>query len=623
MKSMFRVFGVSVLALAFAFSGCGDKGKSGSGSGSESGSGSKSDGGSGAPTQAVFKPMVGQDAKYVLGVNLEKEQTFKVVDACIDELVKALRDEMSKSPEFDAEREAELTAKIAEINRQVAACKEDPFKNAPTDLRALLDKSGLRNPEIYWGALALEDFKVEGKQPQFKGLSLSIAGKVDLEKLISALQGECGDVLAFEKTMLEGEKAWHVVSPDPRVVMGLRKAHIDPYVTSLDGQLLLVAASRETLAKQILLYRKGERRGDSLHGFSAAGGEFARLHLSDVGDLLRQYVPPRKLNNLPPNFENGKEILLGLKDLVVDVRVGSNGSLQGAIQLGTASGKDADRLRTFAKDMLKIADQAPNVPAAAKRVLQSLKVGGAQDRLEIRNVDMFALTIGAMVPAVTSAMLNAKTSAMAMQGRKLIMGIIMANIDRQGKADPVWPRERDENSSDEGEQDIAAKCGSATEYFNALFDMEGGNYGTSKWDPALDGELLSCLWGFGVPGMTGTKLMPKNIAWNIAVNIQDETPDYMPVLISANFNPALLAPGKFDGRDNTPLPIGPKSGAMRSMFSDQAIVVVRKSGAAEVIKKQYLTLSVLYRNQSFDNTQYDRQIKWLTPTGVVTPVGRR
>ena len=57
------------------------------------------------------------------------------------------------------------------------------------------------------------------------------------------------------------------------------------------------------------------------------------------------------------------------------------------------------------------------------------------------------------------------------------------------------------------------------------------------------------------------------------------------------------------------------------MFGDKAIVIVRKSGAAEVIKKKYLTRSVLYNRQAFDYTSREKQIKWLTPTGVVEPVG--
>jgi len=250
-------------------------------------------------------------------------------------------------------------------------------------------------------------------------------------------------------------------------------------------------------------------------------------------------------------------------------------------------------------------------------MIKEIDVGGDSARFDIRNVDLFSLTLGAFVPVMSSAMLNANVNTMAVNGRKLIMGIVQANIDRQGKADPVWPREKDaDSSSDEEDLDVASKCGSATEYFNALFDME--HYGTSAWNPHVDGELLSTL---GKDAVVGKKIRAAGLDWCIALNIQDETPDFMPALISANFNPKLLVPGVFSGRDDTPLPIGPQSGASKSMFGDEAVVVVRKSGAAEVIKKKYLTLTVLYKGQGFDNAAREKQIKWLTPTGVVTPTG--
>ncbi len=606
MKSTFKTVCASALALSLALCGCGDK-KSGSDSDPKS-----DDGSSGTPTRAAFKPMVGKDVKYALGVNLDKDQIFKVIDACIAELVKVLKDEEANSPDFDEGNGSELKEKVIEIKDQVAACKEDPFKKAPEDLRALLDESGLRNPEIYWGVLTLEDFKVMDEQPQFRGLSLAIAGKVDLEKLISALQGELGPDLDLEKTMLEGERTWHVVSSDSSFARNLRKARIDPYVTSLDGQLLLVAGSRETLIKQILLYRKGEGKGDLLHGFSAAGGECAHLHLSGVGDMLWQYAPPRMMRDLASPIENGKGILLGLKDLVLDVKARSDGSLWGSVQLGTASSKDADQLRTFAKNKLPLAGKALKVPACVKKMIEEVEIGGEMDRFEIGNVNL-SLTLGAFMPVVSSAMLDANARTMAMQGRKIIMGIIQANIDRQGKFDPVWPRTEVDEGKGSGTDvaDRAYVC--ATDYFSALFNLE--NYGKQEWEPNIDGELLSALWGAGVPGMSGHRLLHQNVAWNIAANVTDETPDFMPVLISANFNPSLLL-NKWDGQTDGKrlLPIGPKSGAMRSMFGDKAIVIVRKSGAAEVIKKKDLTLGRLYNYQAFDNSGSEKvPIRYLEP----------
>ncbi len=214
------------------------------------------------------------------------------------------------------------------------------------------------------------------------------------------------------------------------------------------------------------------------------------------------------------------------------------------------------------------------------------------------------------------AEIKSEANTMSMCGRKIFMGMIQANIDRPSGAGSVWPRTEDKDqvrSSD----DIASHVSrSATDYFSALFDME--HYGTSEWDPNVDGELLSAL---GKSAVSGKTIRAAGLDWCIAANIRDETPDFMPVLVSANFNPKLLAPGQFNGRDDTPLPIGPESGAAKSLLGDEAIVIVRKSGAAEVILKKALTLARIYNNQAFDDSGLEVPIKWLTPTGVVEPVG--
>jgi hypothetical protein len=123
--------------------------------------------------------------------------------------------------------------------------------------------------------------------------------------------------------------------------------------------------------------------------------------------------------------------------------------------------------------------------------------------------------------------------------------------------------------------------------------------------------------------MNSQRLEERNVAWIVAANVTDETPDFMPVLISANFNPALLL-RKCNGStfaNKTRLPIGPKSGATKSLLGDKAIVIVRKNGAAEKIKANFLTYGVLYSHQEFDLTDMELPLKYLTPTGVVEPVG--
>ena len=47
-------------------------------------------------------------------------------------------------------------------------------------------------------------------------------------------------------------------------------------------------------------------------------------------------------------------------------------------------------------------------------------------------IGILGILMGALFPVISSAMLNANLSTMAMQGRKLIQGMMQANIERQG-----------------------------------------------------------------------------------------------------------------------------------------------------------------------------------------------
>ena len=135
----------------------------------------------------------------------------------------------------------------------------------------------------------------------------------------------------------------------------------------------------------------------------------------------------------------------------------------------------------------------------------------------------------------------------------------------------------------------------------------------------MDGNLLSSL---GKKAVIGKTISANGLDWCIAANVANEMPDDTIVLVSANFNPALLLrkwDGKTDGKKI--LPIGPKSGAPKSMLGDRAVVIVRKGGAAETIKKKFLTYDVLYRKRAFDITNVNPPLVYLTPVGVVEPVG--
>ena len=216
-------------------------------------------------------------------------------------------------------------------------------------------------------------------------------------------------------------------------------------------------------------------------------------------------------------------------------------------------------------------------------------------------IGILGILMGALFPVISSAMLNANLSTMSMQGRKLIQGMIQANVERQGKLGLVWPKDQDESSQNASSDDIASKGASTTtQYFYDLFDI--AHYGTSEWDPTIEGDLISSLSGCGVQGMSGKSLEKNNIAWVIAKNIVDETQDFIPILVTRNVDFTFLSGylNAFDGQSDTKVKLG--AGAYDQPFSNKGFVLVRKSGAAESVKQKYARLNLIFNNQSFDNS---------------------
>ena len=608
MKIPFKVVGLSVLSISIFVGGCSDrKSESSSRSGSQA---SSSEVVATPSFLSTFKPMVAKDARFAFGLNLDKDQIFKVADAYVK-----LASELSV---FDAED-------VAEAKSTIAACKKDFLSGCDPKVREFIEKSGLNDAKLRWAVLSVENLKIVDGDPQLDGLSLAIGGTVDLEKVISVGQKESKGEFSFEEVKLEGEKAWRFIPKAANAVRDMKKAHVDPYVTSLGGRLVLVATSRDALVKQIRLYRKGVEKGDALASFSAANGEFMRICWSAIGNLVRQNTSKGDMKAINMFVPNGDSLVYGLGNLTVDTKVRPDGMLTDSIRLGAASEADADNIRTLAKTGLMTAtaqiSRDSKTPDAVKKIIADVKVVGKDGVVEIQSSCLsVGLLAGALFPAISSATRSAQSAAMSMNGRNLFMGLVVANTDREASAlSPVWPRTVADGGADKG--DISAQAyKSSTDYFNALFDMK--NYGTSKWEPYVDKSLIEKLSGPGVPKMSGKRLESKNVAWIVAANISDDMPDFVPILISANFNPALLL-RKWDGAKNRikRLPIGPASGADKSMLDDKAIVIVRKGGSVETIKAENLTYGTLYRRQAFDLTKAENPLVYLTPTGAVEPVG--
>lgn len=216
-------------------------------------------------------------------------------------------------------------------------------------------------------------------------------------------------------------------------------------------------------------------------------------------------------------------------------------------------------------------------------------------------IGILGILMGALFPAISSAMLSANTAAMAMRGRNLFVGITQANTEREaaGLAE-VWPQEKPASSdtgAGGGEQDIADKQASTTtQYFNDLFDME--NYGDNeKWQPYVNVDI-GVLSGAGVPGVSGKELTRNNIAWMITANVQSETPDVIPVLVSRNMEASELNKylNKAEAGDAKSVKVGNSS--FPQPFGNKAWVLVRKSGASQTIKAKYSRVNIIFNRQT-------------------------
>ena len=358
------------MAFAFAFSGCT----------------SKED----QSLKGGVSPKVTKDAKFALGVNLDRQQAFKVVDAYLGKICDILQ--------LDGQKTAEAKAKVAQY-------KEDLLADAPRDVREFIDESGLGDAELRWAVFSAEDLKFGNGAPQWVGLSLAIAGKIDLEKLLPAIEKKSSEkprtAVMFKEISVEGGKAWRMEPQDDSSARQLEE-----HVTSLDGKLVLVASSRDTLEKQIRLYRDGKDEGDALDGFSAKEGDLLRLAVNDVGGMARRSMSEEKLKDIARNIPDGDKIVLGLKSFHVELTVSSDGTLSESLSLMAGSSKDAETIRTLAKSGLMMMraqmGRDPDTPKAVLKLFEEIKIGGTGSRVQLQGSSLLLGAMSALFPAISS-----------------------------------------------------------------------------------------------------------------------------------------------------------------------------------------------------------------------------
>ena len=221
-------------------------------------------------------------------------------------------------------------------------------------------------------------------------------------------------------------------------------------------------------------------------------------------------------------------------------------------------------------------------------------------------IGILGILMGALFPAISAAMLNAQTAAMQMRGRNLFVAITQCNTEREGAGlQAVWPQQDTEGLDDDDKKVIGAS--SSTDFFKYLFDLDTD---AKSRKPFVDVDV-GVLSGGGVPGMTGSTLQNKNVGWLVTQNIQSEVADVVPVLVTRNVDYSTLQGNlkQYDGTTTTEIECGKAGGENNSTpFGNKAWILVRKSGAAQVIKAKYSKLNVIFNRQSFDNSSLQNDL---------------
>ena len=213
-------------------------------------------------------------------------------------------------------------------------------------------------------------------------------------------------------------------------------------------------------------------------------------------------------------------------------------------------------------------------------------------------IGILGILMGALFPAISSAMTKAQLSSVGMKGRNLFVAITSANTEREALGlSNVWAQDAQENAD---QNDPIAK-GTATclDYFKVLFDTDKSDSAT-EWKPYVTGVDIGVLSGAGVnPPSSAKNLAEKNIMWAVAKNVTEELDDVVPVLYTRNISKSsLVTSGNYSG-DSTDIKLGKDGGGMDTPFGSKAFCVVRKGGAVITQTARYATTAIIYNRQSF------------------------
>ena len=214
-------------------------------------------------------------------------------------------------------------------------------------------------------------------------------------------------------------------------------------------------------------------------------------------------------------------------------------------------------------------------------------------------IGILGILMGTLYPAISSALADTSMKTFAMNGRKIVQGIIQVNTDRQAKGKTsVWPHNKTEDGLSDDNQDIAGKpFSSATDYFKELFDIEHQT-SSDQWQPYIEGYEASWLAGAGVPPAQPGNLQKENVAWTVAKGFTDDLGDFLPVLVSRNANTDTFAKSStYNSNDMTErITLGE---TYAQPFGKKGCVIVTKGGGADTYKARDSRPKDIYKSNSF------------------------
>ena len=226
---------------------------------------------------------------------------------------------------------------------------ENDLSNLPKEVKELLTDLGLDKIKAKWAAVTFGDITAAVQGKGIPDFAVAIPTTLDLDKTMAAAEKKCKEKkeedISFKKTTIAGVSAYEIAS---------KKDKLAPCVASLDGQLVLCAASAAGLEKQIALYRDGKGASKDFGAFTLGANDILRVKVVKVGENVKKNLPdPEMLKAVNQMIPDCDKMVLGLG--TVDLALAASGDgkdIKLDMSVETAADADADKFATLAKTSL-------------------------------------------------------------------------------------------------------------------------------------------------------------------------------------------------------------------------------------------------------------------------------